>query len=196
MTWVPLASRHHRRPEHRRNLCVGGYGLSGRRFCDSGSPAPTSPGSRHRSLSATVARAEGGQCRPCPSARSRRTGERPAQVLAGPAEDPQLPARGDRPGQGCDGADPDRLRSSWKELSADPEGVHPCGRARIGRCRGRQWPPRDCRWRRECADDGVVRALRSGPRSPLTTTKRWSSSPPRAPTSVARHLPTVGAGPR
>src|SRR5882757_1406996 len=50
-------------------------------------------------------------------ARLRGPGERPAQIVEAPSPNPRLPRPSDAPGQGRARADPDRLRSSWKELN-------------------------------------------------------------------------------
>jgi hypothetical protein len=69
----------------------------------------------------------GSQRRARPPARPGRASECSAQVLDGPPKNPQLSPPRDRPGQSRDGADPGRLRSSWKELS-DSE-ASDCGEA-------------------------------------------------------------------
>jgi hypothetical protein len=67
-------------------------------------------------LPAAVPEPKGGQRRARPSARPRRTSQRPAQVLEHPPPDPLLPWPSNKPCQGRDRADPSCLRSSWKEL--------------------------------------------------------------------------------
>ena len=105
---------------NKREAADADHRLPRRRAGGPDSAAAPAPGSRHRPLPAPVSRAETSQHRPCPPARSRRTGQRAAQILDGPAEDPQLSPPGDRTGQCRDGADPNRLRSSWKELTVTP----------------------------------------------------------------------------
>ena len=80
-----------------------------------GSAAPAPPRTRHQPLpAAAVPSPEGGQRRARPPARPGRASGCSAQVLDGLPTKPQLSPLGTAPGQGRDGADPGRLRSSWK----------------------------------------------------------------------------------
>ncbi len=102
-------ARHPRRHRQRRHPRRGRHRLPGRRPERGRTAAAPPPRPGHRRLPATFHRAEGGQHRPRPAARTRRASQRPAEELEGPAQDPRQPEPGHHPDQSRADTHPRRL---------------------------------------------------------------------------------------